>query len=156
VRRFAVPFPDMNRFLSTNTKLHHSTDKSHPHDYHAYLCSISKDSEEVTNFINVFTEEHGEAPSFNIFESCEKVIKKRAVNSDSKEQTKAEDSSENSTTNQLEELTQFCHNQPSTVNKRWGPKPLDGPISIDFISQMLEARKVKSYPYSNQLDPYVV
>ncbi|CAF1662154.1 unnamed protein product [Didymodactylos carnosus] len=49
------------------------------------------------------------------------------------------------------ESRQFCHNQPSTVDKRWGPKPLDGPISIDFISQMLEARKVKSYPYSNKI-----
>ncbi|CAF1562584.1 unnamed protein product, partial [Didymodactylos carnosus] len=91
------------------------------------------DSEEVSNFINIFVEEHGEAPSFNIFESCEKVEKKGVEN------------------------RQFCQSQTITqINKRWGPKPLDGPISIDFINQMLEARKVKSYPYSHDLDPYVV
>jgi hypothetical protein len=48
-KRFAVPFPDMNRFLSTSHKLHHdhkdSTTKTgtdttgtKKHDFHAYLC----------------------------------------------------------------------------------------------------------------------
>jgi len=48
-KRFARPFPDMNRFLSTSHKLHHHhheepTTKSgtevgiKKHDFHAYLC----------------------------------------------------------------------------------------------------------------------
>jgi hypothetical protein len=51
-KRFAVPFPDMNRFLSTSHKLHghhhhHPTTKSgseigtKKHDFHAYLCRYS-------------------------------------------------------------------------------------------------------------------
>ena len=39
-KRFAVPFPDMNRFLSTSPKVHHDhKDSASPkHDFHAYLC----------------------------------------------------------------------------------------------------------------------
>lgn len=40
------------------------------------LFSITKDSDEMTNFISVFIEEHGEPPAFNIFESCEEVSKR--------------------------------------------------------------------------------
>jgi len=29
-------------------------------------------------------------------------------------------------------------------------------MSIDYINQMLESRKVKSYPYSAEVDPYIV
>jgi hypothetical protein len=44
--RFVMPFPDMNRFLSTSHKLHqHEADRKSPsesgnkkHDFHAYLC----------------------------------------------------------------------------------------------------------------------
>ena len=38
--------------------------------------SISKDSEEMSNFIDIFTQEHGQAPAFNLFESCEQVAKR--------------------------------------------------------------------------------
>jgi len=153
-KRFVVPFPDMNRFLSTNHKLHHHhtahTEKGHKHDHHAYLCSISKDSEEITNFINVFTEENGEAPTFNIFESCEQVSKRNG------NPTTEEEESKSSSSSQLEELAQFCSEHSKVINKRWVGKSLDGPISIDFINQMLEARKVKAYPYEYGRDPYVL
>lgn len=43
----------------------------------------------------------------------------------------------------------------SRVNKRWKGS-VAGPMAIDFINQMLEARKVKSYPYSAEMDPYLV
>jgi len=38
--------------------------------------SITKDSEEMSNFISIFIEEHGQPPAFNIFESCEEVTKR--------------------------------------------------------------------------------
>lgn len=41
-----------------------------------FAISISKDSEEMTNFISIFIEEHGQAPAFNLFESCEQVAKR--------------------------------------------------------------------------------
>jgi hypothetical protein len=45
-KRFALPFPDMNRFLSTSHKIHHPEQKTKSgtesdnkkHDFHAYLC----------------------------------------------------------------------------------------------------------------------
>jgi hypothetical protein len=40
-------------------------------------------------------------------------------------------------------------------SKRWSGS-VGGPIAIDYINQMLEARKVKSYPYSAEMDPYLV
>jgi hypothetical protein len=43
----------------------------------------------------------------------------------------------------------------SRIAKRW-KSSVGGPMSIDFIHQMLEARKVKSYPYSAEMDPYLV
>ncbi len=50
----------------------------------------------------------------------------------------------------------FCSNRPQLrFAKRW-KHSLDGPISIDFIHQMLESRKVKSYPYRAEMDPYLV
>jgi len=30
----------------------------------------------MSNFISIFIEEHGQAPAFNIFESCEQVAKR--------------------------------------------------------------------------------
>ena len=42
--------------------------------------SISKDSEEIINFINIFIEENGQPPAFNIFESCEQVAKRYVNN----------------------------------------------------------------------------
>lgn len=87
-RRFAIPFPDMHRFLSTSHKLHHR----HPApgisvksgtelglrkiDFHAYLCSIAKDSEAMNSFLTVFTEEYGQPPAFNLFDSCEQINKR--------------------------------------------------------------------------------
>lgn len=53
---------------------------------------------------------------------------------------------------QLNELENVCS---SRISKRW-KSSVEGPISIDFINQMLEARKVKSYPYSAEMDPYLV
>jgi hypothetical protein len=52
---------------------------------------------------------------------------------------------------------EFCSNQPavSRFSKRWNNQ-VGGPISIDFIHQMLESRKVKAYPYPAELDPYLV
>jgi hypothetical protein len=38
--------------------------------------SISKDSEEISSFIEIFIEEHGQPPAFNIFESCEQIVKR--------------------------------------------------------------------------------
>ncbi|UJR08090.1 hypothetical protein I4U23_012367 [Adineta vaga] len=147
-KRFAVPFPDMNRFLSTSPKLHRHHQQHHhesqlksgseigttKHDFHAYLCSLSKDSEEMSNFINIFIEEHGQPPAFNLFESCEQVAKR-------------DDYDELSSA-----FRQVCS---SRVVKRWS-NSIEGPIAIDFINQMLEARKVKSYPYSAEMDPYLV
>jgi hypothetical protein len=43
----------------------------------------------------------------------------------------------------------------SRIAKRWKGS-VAGPMAIDFINQMLEARKVKSYPYSAEMDPYLV
>lgn len=43
------------------------------------LKSITKDSEEMTNFISVFIEVHGELPAFNIFESCERMEKRYRI-----------------------------------------------------------------------------
>jgi len=147
-KRFAVPFPDMNRFLSTSHKLHHHHEEpilksgtevgTKKHDFHAYLCSISKDSEEMSNFISIFIEEHGQAPAFNLFESCEQVVKRN----DRKIESAI----------QLNELSQVCS---SRIAKRWKGS-VEGPMAIDFINQMLEARKVKSYPYSAEMDPYLV
>jgi len=154
-KRFAVPFPDMNRFLSTSHKLHHhepntksgTKSSSKKHDFHAFLCSIAKDSEEMSNFINVFVEEHGQPPAFNIFESCEQIVKRDQLESNENDQ---------SSTIQLNELSEFCSNQPKPrFAKRW-KHSVGGPMSIDFIHQMLESRKVKSYPYSAEMDPYLV
>ncbi len=51
---------------------------------------------------------------------------------------------------------EFCSNRPqSRFAKRWRNQ-LEGPMSIDFIHQMLESRKVKAYPYSAEMDPYLV
>jgi len=145
-KRFAVPFPDMNRFLSTSHKLHHHHHHEEPttksdtevgtkkHDFHAYLCSISKDSEEMSNFISIFIEEHGQAPAFNLFESCEQVAKR------------------DESVIRLDEILQVCS---ARITKRWKGS-VEGPMAIDFINQMLEARKVKSYPYSAEMDPYLV
>jgi len=159
-KRFARPFPDMNRFLSTSHKLHHHHNHEHEyktksgtikHDFHAYLCSISKDSEEMTNFINIFIEEHGQPPAFNLFESCEQVAKR-----DQDETNTSSNKKEVSTAVRLDELSQFCSNRPaSRIVKRWKDS-VEGPIAIDFINQMLEARKVKSYPYRFGMDPYLV
>jgi hypothetical protein len=41
--------------------------------------SITKDSEEMSNFISIFIEEHGQPPAFNIFESCEEVTKRWVI-----------------------------------------------------------------------------
>jgi hypothetical protein len=49
-------------------------------------------------------------------------------------------------------IRQVCS---SRLNKRWKGS-VEGPMAIDFINQMLEARKVKSYPYSAEMDPYLV
>jgi len=155
-KRFAVPFPDMNRFLSTSHKLHHHHHHHHhpnvksgtesggtkKHDFHAYLCSMSKDSEEMKNFIKIFIEEHGQEPAFDIFESCEQVVKR--------------DNKEIQSAIRLNELSQVCSNRASSrFSKRWIDS-VEGPMAIDFINQMLEARKVKSYPYSAEIDPYLV
>jgi hypothetical protein len=43
----------------------------------------------------------------------------------------------------------------SRIAKRWKGS-VSGPMAIDYINQMLEARKVKSYPYSAEIDPYLV
>jgi hypothetical protein len=53
---------------------------------------------------------------------------------------------------QLDQIRQVCS---SRITKRW-KSSVAGPMSIDFINQMLEARKVKSYPYSAEMDPYLV
>jgi hypothetical protein len=152
-KRFAMPFPDMNRFLSTSHKLHHheadtkgsSESSNKKHDFHAYLCSISKDSEEMSNFISIFIEEHGQAPAFNLFESCEQIAKRDQL-----------ESNEKSTGLQFNELSEFCSNRPQPrFAKRWRHS-VGGPMSIDFIHQMLESRKVKAYPYSAEMDPYLV
>ncbi|CAF0991347.1 unnamed protein product [Rotaria sordida] len=157
-KRFAMPFPDMNRFLSTSHKLHHDShsktgvkSNNKKHDFHAYLCSISKDSEEMSNFLNIFIEEHGQPPAFNIFESCEQVAKRDQL-----------ESSNNNKNNELasvvrfNELSDFCSNRSQMqLAKRWRHS-VEGPISIDFIHQMLESRKVKSYPYPPEMDPYLV
>ncbi len=44
-----------------------------------YFKSITKDSEEMSNFINIFIEEHGQPPAFNIFESCEQIAKRFVI-----------------------------------------------------------------------------
>ncbi len=41
--------------------------------------SISKDSEEMSTFISIFIEEHGQPPAFNLFESCEQVAKRFVI-----------------------------------------------------------------------------
>ena len=41
-----------------------------------FFQSIAKDSEEMTDFIRIFIEEHGQPPAFNMFESCEQVAKR--------------------------------------------------------------------------------
>ena len=41
--------------------------------------SISKDSEEMSNFISIFTDEHGQPPAFDLFESCEQVAKRCVI-----------------------------------------------------------------------------
>jgi len=33
----------------------------------------------MSNFINIFTEQHGQLPAFNIFESCEQVAKRFVI-----------------------------------------------------------------------------
>ncbi|CAF3924692.1 unnamed protein product [Rotaria sordida] len=144
-KRFALPFPDMNRFLSTSRKLHHHNHHANTksgtefetkkYDFQGYLCSILKDPEEMSNFISMFIEEHGEAPAFHLFESCEQIAKR-----------------DDKSTIRFNELSQVCS---SRHDKRW-KNSIKGPINIDFINQMLEARKVKSYPYSAQIDPYLV
>ncbi|CAF0719363.1 unnamed protein product [Adineta ricciae] len=123
-KRFAMPFPDMNRFLSTSHKIHHNhhnepltksgteTSGSKKHDFHAYLCSITKDSEEMTNFISVFIKEHGEPPAFNLFESCEEVSKRDLSQYEKKDEISA--------AIRINELSQFCLNRPQTrFSKRW-------------------------------------
>ncbi|CAF4221645.1 unnamed protein product [Rotaria sp. Silwood2] len=144
-KRFALPFPDMNRFLSTSQKSHrhhhHTNTKSgteletKKYDFQAYLCSILKDSEEMSNFISIFVEEHGQTPAFNLFESCEKVAKR-----------------DDKSALRLNELSQVCS---SRVDKQW-KSSIERPITIDFMNQMLAARKVKSNPYSTEINPYLV
>jgi len=155
-KRFAIPFPDMNRFLSTSHKLHHhhhhsasgTTSAPTKHDFHAYLCSISKDSEEMSNFINIFVEEHGQPPAFNLFESCEQVAKR--------DEDESNKSNEDLAIIRLNKISQYCSNRPALrIAKRWKDS-VEGPISIDFINQMLESRKVKSYPYHAEMDPYLL
>jgi len=41
--------------------------------------SISKDSEEMSNFLSIFIEEHGQEPAFNLFESCEQIAKRFVI-----------------------------------------------------------------------------
>ncbi|CAF4707911.1 unnamed protein product [Rotaria sp. Silwood1] len=158
-KRFVMPFPDMNRFLSTSHKLHHHDSnsktgtKSHnkKHDFHAYLCSISKDSEEMSNFLSIFIEEHGQPPAFNIFESCEQVAKRDQLNWNNNNKD-----NELPSVVRFNELSEFCSNRSQTqFVKRWR-HTVEGPISIDFIHQMLESRKVKSYPYPPEMDPYII
>lgn len=162
-RKRFIPFPDMHRFLSTSYKIHHH---HHPHlglksdteltnkkhDFEAYLCSITKDSEEMTDFISIFIEVHGEPPAFNLFESCERIEKRDQLDHfDDKYK-------ENSSIIRFDELSDFCssRSQPEKrFTKRWR-HTVGGPMSIDYINQMLESRKVKSYPYSVEVDPYLV
>lgn len=87
----------------------------------------------MSNFITLFVEEHGQEPAFNLFESCEQVAKRDEPAGASA-------------------FEQVCS---SRVSKRWKGS-VAGPMAIDFINQMLEARKVKSYPYSAEMDPYLV
>ncbi|CAF0719191.1 unnamed protein product [Adineta steineri] len=155
-KRFVVPFPDMSRFLSTSHKLHHheptiksgiETSSAQKHDFHAYLCSITQNPEQVSNFLSIFIEEHGEPPAFNIFESCEEVSKRDLSESKTNHLSSAI---------RLNEISEFCSNRPQLrFTKRW-KHSVEGPISIDFIHQMLESRKVKSYPYPAEMDPYLV
>jgi len=156
-KRF-MPFPDMNRFLSNSQKIHRNQPNiksgtelsSKKHDFQAYLCSILNDSEEISNFINMFMEEHGHPPALTLFESCESITKRDQVESNNNEDNDI------STAVRLNELTDYCLNRPeSRFAKRW-KQTVEGPISIDFINQMLESRKVKSYPYSAGVDPYLV
>ncbi|CAF1225260.1 unnamed protein product [Rotaria magnacalcarata] len=157
-KRFAMPFPDMNRFLSTSHRLHRhksssmsgTTASNKKHDFHAYLCSISKDSEEMSNFLNIFVEEYGQHPAFNILESCEQVVKRDELKLNNNENNSLE------SVIRLNQLSQFCSNRSrSSFTKRW-EHTVEGPISIDFIHQMLESRKVQSYPYPAEIDPYLV
>lgn len=164
-KRFAIPFPDMHRFLSTSYKIHHhhqqqqqpdiKTDadlaSNRKHDFEAYLCSITKDSEEMTNFISVFIEVHGELPAFNIFESCERMEKRDQLD------VLANKRKPNTHVIHFNDLSEFCSNrsQQNRFTKRW-KHSVGGPMSIDYINQMLESRKVKSYPYSAEVDPYIV
>ena len=38
--------------------------------------SISKDTQQISDFITIFTHEHGELPAFDLFESCEQMNKR--------------------------------------------------------------------------------
>ncbi|CAM4794466.1 unnamed protein product [Rotaria magnacalcarata] len=176
-KRFAMPFPDMNRFLSTSHRLHRhksssmsgTTASNKKHDFHAYLCSISKDSEEMSNFLNIFVEEYGQHPAFNILESCEQVVKRFFIIAlkiflitsfpfTFSDELKLNNNENNSLESviRLNQLSQFCSNRSrSSFTKRW-EHTVEGPISIDFIHQMLESRKVQSYPYPAEIDPYLV
>ncbi|CAF3956927.1 unnamed protein product, partial [Rotaria magnacalcarata] len=127
-----------------------TTASNKKHDFHAYLCSISKDSEEMSNFLNIFVEEYGQHPAFNILESCEQVVKRDELKLNNNENNSLE------SVIRLNQLSQFCSNRSrSSFTKRW-EHTVEGPISIDFIHQMLESRKVQSYPYPAEIDPYLV
>ncbi|CAF1556550.1 unnamed protein product [Rotaria sp. Silwood1] len=132
-KRIVRPFPEMNRFLSTSHKLHHhhhhvnaksgTEVETKKYDFQAYLCSILKDSEEMTNFISIFMEEHGQTPAIHLFESCEKLTKR-----------------------------QVCS---SRVDKQLNDS-IERSITNDFMNQIFEEQKVKSYPYSNKIDSLLV
>ncbi|CAF1557486.1 unnamed protein product [Rotaria sp. Silwood1] len=144
-KRIVRPFPEMNRFLSTSHKLHHhhhhvnaksgTEIETKKYDFQAYLCSILKDSEEMTNFISIFMEEHGQTPAIHLFESCEKL-------------TKRDDKS----TIRFNEISQVCS---SRVDKQLNDS-IERSITNDFMNQIFEEQKVKSYPYSNKIDSLLV
>ncbi|CAF4194482.1 unnamed protein product [Rotaria sp. Silwood2] len=108
----------------------------------------------MSNFLSIFIEEHGQPPAFNIFESCEQVAKRDQLNSDNNNNNNK--NNDLSSVVRFNELSEFCSNRSRTqFTKRWRHS-VEGPISIDFIHQMLESRKVKSYPYPPEMDPYLV
>ncbi|CAF3441677.1 unnamed protein product [Rotaria sp. Silwood1] len=105
----------------------------------------------MSNFLSIFIEEHGQPPAFNIFESCEQVAKRDQLNWNNNNKD-----NELPSVVRFNELSEFCSNRSQTqFVKRWR-HTVEGPISIDFIHQMLESRKVKSYPYPPEMDPYIV
>ncbi|CAF5118571.1 unnamed protein product [Rotaria magnacalcarata] len=123
----------------------------------------------MSNFLNIFVEEYGQHPAFNILESCEQVVKRFFIIAlkiflitsfpfTFSDELKLNNNENNSLESviRLNQLSQFCSNRSrSSFTKRW-EHTVEGPISIDFIHQMLESRKVQSYPYPAEIDPYLV